>query len=127
MLKTYVATLLPYLAVDLLWIGVVAKAFYRRELGPLMRTPPWLAPAALFYLLYPLGLGIFAVAPGIAARSAAHAGGLGLLFGFFAYATYDLVNVATIKGWSVKLTLVDLAWGTLMSGAVAWVAARLLI
>jgi uncharacterized membrane protein len=120
----YAATLLLMLVLDLLWIGVIAKPLYQQGIGHLMAEQPRLAAALAFYLLYPAGLVLFAVAQGGPAdgwRTAALYGGL---FGFFAYATYDLTNLATLRDWPLSLTAIDMAWGTSVS-AVCAVAGRL--
>lgn len=116
---TYAATALLLLALDLLWIGVLAKAQYQDGIGHLMATEPRLGAAALFYALYPVGLVLFAVAPQGSSGSWASTLVHGALFGLFAYATYDLTNLATLKGWPVGLALLDLAWGTVVSTAAA--------
>ena len=87
------------LALDGLWLGVIAKNLYQQGMGHLMSPQPRLAFAALFYLLYPVGLLIFAVMPGLAEGSVARAAMLGALFGLFAYATYDLTNLAVVRDW----------------------------
>jgi len=126
-LAVYGATALAFLALDILWLGFIAKSFYRDGIGHLMADPPNLVAGGIFYLLYPIGVVLFAVAP------AAWSGGLaaaaqvpwsravfaGALFGFFAYATYDLSNLATLRGWPVRLVLVDIAWGTALTAAAA--------
>lgn len=121
--QAYLAVAIPLLIADGIWLGLVAKSFYRAALGPLMARRVKLAPAALFYLGYPLGLAIFAVLP---ATSLAHAALLGGLFGLFCYGTYDLVNHATLEGWPLRLTLVDMAWGTALSAAATTLAVVLL-
>jgi uncharacterized membrane protein len=118
-LAGYGAAVLVMVAGDLLWLGVVAKALYQTSIGHLMAAQPRLPAAAAFYLLYALGLLVFVLAP----RAAEDAWGrtvlMGALFGFFAYATYDLSNYATLDNWPLRLTLVDMAWGTLLSAAAA--------
>lgn len=102
-------------ALDLIWLGVVAKATYQQGIGHLMADRPDIAVAAVFYVVYATGLTVFALLP-----HAAHAG-LGkammsaALFGFFAYATYDLTNLATLKNWPLQLSLIDITWGTVVS------------
>jgi uncharacterized membrane protein len=123
LLKTYLAIAVPLLIADGVWLGLVAKRFYRDALGPLMTKRVKVLPAALFYFGYPLGLAIFAVLP---AAGVAHAGLLGGLFGLFCYGTYDLVNHATLEGWPLRLTLVDMAWGTVLSAVASALAAMLL-
>jgi uncharacterized membrane protein len=110
-------------ALDFLWLGVVAKSFYRDGIGHLMAPAPNLPAAAAFYLLYPIGLMVFAVLPsgGDWLRALA----LGALFGLFCYGTYDLTNLAVLKDWPLPVTLVDIAWGAVVSAvgasAGAWV------
>jgi uncharacterized membrane protein len=124
-LVAWAATFIVMLAIDLLWLGVIAKSYYQQAMGSLMSPEPRLGVAAVFYLMYPLGLIIFAVTPGVAADSIARAAVLGALFGLFAYATYDLTNLAVVRDWPVALSFVDIAWGTFVSavasGAGAWV------
>jgi uncharacterized membrane protein len=118
-LVAWLAAFIVLLAIDMLWLGFVAKSFYQQGIGHLMAPEPRLGAAALFYLLYPVGLVIFAVAPGLAGEGVARVALFGALFGFFAYATYDLSNLATLKDWPVGLALLDIAWGTAVSGAAA--------
>ncbi|TQE92905.1 MAG: DUF2177 family protein [Spiribacter salinus] len=117
--KLYVLTLGVFLAIDLLWLGVAARGFYQTQLRSFLSpTVNW--PAAfVFYLLYVIGILIFAVLPGLAADSLAVAAGWGALFGFFTYATYELTNLATLKDWPLKLVLVDTAWGVALCTVVA--------
>lgn len=114
----YAATALAMLALDASWLGLIAQALYQQGIGHLMAPQPRLGIAALFYLVYPLGLVIFAVAPrpATAWRPTLRAGAL---FGFFAYATYDLTNLATLKDWPIGLSLIDVAWGSLASALAA--------
>lgn len=116
-LTPYLATAAAFIVIDLIWLGLVAKGFYRQEFGALMANPINVPVALIFYLLFPIGLVIFAVDP--ANGNIAGAAQRGALFGFFAYATYDLTNLATLKNWSVKLSIADLTWGTVLSGVCA--------
>jgi uncharacterized membrane protein len=120
----YAAATLMMLALDGLWLGLVAKDFYQQGLGHLMAASPRWLPALLFYLLYPLGLLFFAVLPQAPGASLAQALLRGALFGFFAYATYDLSNLATLKDWPVPVAVVDVAWGVFAS-CLATLAGRL--
>jgi uncharacterized membrane protein len=120
LLTPYLATAFAFAAIDMVWLGMVAKTFYRQELGALMANPINVPAALIFYLLFPVGLLIFAIEP---ARSVTDAAVRGALFGFFAYATYDLTNLATLKDWSLKLSMVDLAWGTALSASSATIGA----
>ena len=115
-LVPYAATATLMVALDLVWLGVVAKPLYQQGIGHLMAEQPKMAVAALFYAIFALGLLVFAVLPsGTWIQSAAS----GALFGFFAYATYDLTNLATLRNWPLTLALLDMAWGTLVSGVSA--------
>ena len=116
----YCATVIVMIAIDLLWLGVIAKPLYQQGIGHLMAERPNLPVALLFYLLFPLGLMIFAVVPNavdMASATWSRALVAGALFGFFAYATYDLTNLATLKGWPLGLSIIDTLWGTLVSAA----------
>jgi len=119
----YGITLAIFFAVDMVWLGVVAKNFYRKHLGYLM-APKVVWPAAiLFYLLFIAGLVVFAVRPGLAAGGPLRALLLGAFLGLVSYATYDLTNMATIKDWPLVVTVVDLVWGTALGGLVSWLSA----
>lgn len=119
--KLYLLTLVAFLAIDMVWLGLVARGFYRKYLGYLLSpSPNWIA-AILFYLLFVAGILVFAVVPGLEAGTLGKAVLLGALFGLFTYATYDLTNQATIKDWPLVITLVDLVWGTVLSSTVAWI------
>ncbi|MDH6167859.1 putative membrane protein [Variovorax boronicumulans] len=131
-LVAWIATFIVLLVIDMLWLGVVAKNMYQDAMGDLMSPQPRLAFAAMFYLLYPVGLLIFAILPGIDAQSVTRAAVLGGLFGLFCYGTYDLTNLAVIRNWPLALSFIDIAWGTLVSGvsaaagalALRWFAGR---
>ena len=117
----WLATALPFLALDAVWLSTMADRLYRPALGALMRPDFSVLPAAAFYLLYVTAIVVFAVAP------AAKAGGAlwrGAFFGLVAYATYDLTNQATLAGWPWHVTLIDLAWGTFATATAAVVAHR---
>lgn len=129
-LAAYAAIAIVMVALDLLWLGVIAKSIYQQGIGHLMTERPKIAVAVFFYLLYAGGLLLIAVVPNAAA-------GFGktvltaALFGFVAYATYDLTNLATLKDWPIGVSLLDMAWGTLAStlsalagrAAMDWMAA----
>jgi uncharacterized membrane protein len=115
----YLAAVVMIVALDMLWLGLIAKAMYQQAIGHLMAAQPKLLPASAFYVLYAAGLMIFAVMPHAGDAGWSKAVLTGALFGFFAYATYDLSNLATLRNWPVDLTLVDMAWGTLLSAAAA--------
>lgn len=120
---TYLAIAVTLFVLDMVWLMWIARDWYQQGIGHLMAAKPQLVPAALFYLMFPAGLLMFAVLPGSEA-SVAKAGLLGGLFGFFAYATYDLTNLSILKDWPVGLSLLDVAWGT-FAGAAASAAGGL--
>ena len=120
--RIYIITVPIFFLIDLVWLGVVAKDFYQRRLGYLMRPQVNWTAAILFYLLFIIGIVLFAVKPALEAQSPARALVYGALFGFFTYATYDLTNLATVKDWPMIVTIVDLIWGTFLCSVVAWVS-----
>ena len=128
-IAVYVATLLAFTVIDFVWLGFVAHGYYRSQIGHLLAGDVNLPAAAAFYLIYALGLVIFAVQPAVAGGGVSKALMLGAMFGFFCYATYDLTNLATLKNWTLPVSLVDMAWGAVLSGiaaaAGAWVAGRI--
>ena len=119
---TYAVTLVIFFAIDLVWLGVVAKNFYRQHIGHLMSPEVNWGAAVLFYLIYIGGIVFFAIKPAIEVGSAARALAYGAAFGFIAYATYDLTNQATMKNWPVLVTVIDLAWGTVLTATVAYLS-----
>jgi uncharacterized membrane protein len=121
-LKLYIATLIAFFAIDMVWLSLVARTFYRQHLGYLMApNTNWLA-AIIFYLLFLVGLLVFVVVPGLEANSLKITLVRAALFGLITYATYDLTNLATVKDWPVILTIVDMTWGTVLSVAVSYVS-----
>lgn len=118
-LKLYCIALPIFFAVDMVWLGVVAKSFYAKHIGFLMKANVNWAAAILFYLLFVGGLVVFVVTPALEGGSWVRALRLGALFGLITYATYDLTNLATLKGWSLPLTVVDLIWGTVLAASVS--------
>jgi len=123
MLLLYLVGLAIFVIVDMLWLGVVAKDFYRKHLGPMLGPKVnWLA-AVLFYLLFVVGLIVFAVKPALLRGRPIEAPFLGALLGLISYATYDLSNLATLKDWPPIVTVVDILWGTILGGSVSYVSA----
>ena len=118
-LTAYIATTIVFFVLDFIWLGYVAKSFYREQLGPLMADPINVPIAVGFYAIYTLGIVIFAVSPALNAQNWQTALIYGALFGFFAYATYDLTNMATIQGWPMKMSMVDMVWGTFLTATSA--------
>jgi len=117
-LYLYLISVPIFFAIDMVWLGLVAKNFYVSQIGYIMGPVNWPA-AILFYLVFLVGLVIFAIHPAFLAGSVTKALILGALFGFFTYATYDLTNLATLKDWPLLVTIVDMAWGTVLGGAVS--------
>ena len=116
---TYLATLAVFAAIDLVWLGVVAKDFYRNGIGHLMGDGLNVPAAVAFYLVYIAGILMFAVLPAAQSGDWTRAAVLGAAFGFFAYATYDLTNLATLKNWPLGLALADMAWGSFVTALAA--------
>ncbi len=121
-LKLYLLALPIFFAFDMVWLGVVAKNFYRAQIGGLMKTDVNFTAAIIFYLIYIFGLVLFVIAPAVEKHSWMHALLYGMLFGFVCYATYDLTNLAIAKDWPLLVTIVDLAWGTVLGGVVSVIA-----
>jgi uncharacterized membrane protein len=119
LVKLYLVTAVFFFAIDILWLGVIAKNFYNRHLGRFFRERVNWTAASIFYSLYILGIMIFAILPGISSASLGHTVILGVLYGLFTYATYDLTNLATLKDWPVKIVVVDIIWGMVLCGLVS--------
>jgi len=120
-LIAYVATLLAFLLLDGIWLGVLMAPTYRELLGSLMLEKPLLVPAAVFYCLYVFGCVVFVVLPSLTWQRAAR---MGALLGLVAYGTYDLTNWATLRGWSAQVSLMDWAWGTFATALACTVGFR---
>ena len=118
-LKLYLLTVPVFFVIDLLWLGVVAKNFYRKNLGYILSPNVNWTAAIVFYLIYIVGILIFAVLPGIAKDSLRHAALWGALFGFFTYTTYELTNLALLKDWPMNIVFVDILWGVILCWLVA--------
>ena len=121
-LLLYVITFVCFFLIDLTWLGLIAKGFYRKHLGSLMTSRVNWAAAVLFYLLFIFGLLVFVVRPGVVDDAPLRALLLGALLGLVCYATYDLTNLATLKDWPMIVTVVDLIWGTVLGGAVSLIS-----
>lgn len=118
-LKLYLLTIPIFFAIDLVWLGVVAKSFYRDRIGHLMADEVnWMA-ALVFYMMYIVGIIFFAVQPALAENSWQKAAIYGAALGFLTYATYDFTNWATLKNWSPTVVFVDILWGTFLGAAVS--------
>ncbi len=117
--KLYAIALPVFFAIDMIWLGVVAKNFYRAQIGTLMKSNVNWTAAIIFYLIFIAGLIIFVITPAMANNSWTHALLFGALFGLVCYATYDLTNLAVAKDWPLWVTIVDLAWGSVLAASVS--------
>lgn len=115
----YTACLTIFLAIDMVWLRLIAKDIYAAEMGALIRSDVNLSAAMAFYLIYAAGLTYFAIMPALDGRAIFQALALGAGLGLVAYGTYDLTNLAVVKGFGTKIALIDLAWGTVLSGVSA--------
>ncbi len=111
----YFLTLLVFLAIDILWLTVISKNLYSTYLSHLLAENPRLVPAVIFYIVFVVGIIVFAVLPGYMDKSITKTILLGALFGALSYATYDLTNLATLKDWPVLITVIDILWGSTVS------------
>jgi uncharacterized membrane protein len=108
---------------DFLWLSKTSGPLYHRAVGAIMADSPNMTAAVAFYLIYIMGILVFAVRPALTSGDWRTAAIFGALFGFFAYATYDLTNLATLKVWSLRISLIDMAWGTVLTATTASIAA----
>jgi uncharacterized membrane protein len=115
----YVAAIVVAVAMDFVWLSVAGRLLYRPYLGDMLLDQPVLWAAAAFYLVYAVGIVVFAVAPALGTGDWTRAAVLGALLGIVAYGTYDFTNQATLKNWSTVITVCDLAWGALLTLAAA--------
>jgi uncharacterized membrane protein len=120
--KRFCITLPVFFAIDMLWLVVIARGFYREQIGTLLKTDVNWWAAILFYLIFIGGLLYFVIGPALEKRSLRHAAVAGAAFGFVTYATFDLTSLALIRDWPVLVTVVDMAWGTVLSASVAMVS-----
>lgn len=118
-IKLYAIALPVFFAIDMVWLGLVAKNFYRAQIGTLMKSDPNWAAAIIFYLIFIAGLVTFVISPAVEKNSWAHALLFGAFFGLVCYATYDLTNLAVAKDWPLLVTIVDLAWGAALAASVS--------
>lgn len=117
--KLYLLALPVLIAADALWLGVIARGFYQRQLGALLRPDVRWGAAAAFYLLFLAGVLVLAVQPALERGSPGRATALGAILGLVAYAAYDLTNLATLRGFPPIVAAVDLVWGTVLSALLA--------
>jgi len=122
LLTSYLIALAVLAVLDALWLGVVSREFYKARLGQLLLDKPAWGIAILFYLIHAAGIAVFAVPPALSAGTWTAALLYGGLFGLCVYAAYGVTNLATLRGWSMALSLVDLAWGTVVTAAATTAA-----
>jgi len=118
-LKLFAIALPTFLVIDLVWLGLIARSFYRSQLGPLMREEVSWGPAVVFYLIFVAGIVILAAWPAIERESFSRAVTLGAILGLVSYAAFDLTSLATLQGFPRTMALVDLAWGTILTASVS--------
>lgn len=118
-LKLYAIALPVFFAIDMLWVGFIAKDFYSKQIGFLLKSDVNWVAAIIFYLLFIVGLILFVVMPAMEKNSWSHALIFGALFGLITYATYDLTNLAVTKDWPLLVTIVDLMWGAVLAASVS--------
>jgi len=119
--KTYLIALVVFFLIDIFWLVVVARKLYQQELGYIMSPKPNWVAAGIFYLIFIGGVVFFVINPALEKNSWVYALLVGMLFGFITYSTYDLTNLATLKDWPIKITIIDLIWGTSLGGIVSTV------
>ena len=118
-IKLFLVAFVVFLIIDLVWLGLIAKKFYKKHLGFLMSENVNWTAAIIFYIIFIVGIVLFVVTPALEAKSFSHALVYGALFGFVTYSTYDLTNLATLKNWPVLITIIDLIWGTILATSVS--------
>ncbi len=118
-LVAYIGTAIVFFGLDFIWLSKLAVNFYKREIGPLMLPKPNFAAAGIFYLFYIAGIVYFAVIPALDGGMWQSALLSGAILGFIAYGTYDMTNLSTLKGWSIKVCVADILWGTVLTGVAA--------
>jgi len=121
-LKLYGVAVVTFLAIDMLWLGVIARSFYQAQIGHLMRTNVNWVAAIVFYLVFVSGIVVLVVWPAIQRQSLSHALVHGALLGLVTYAAYDLTNLATLEGFPLTVALVDLVWGMVLCASVSGIS-----
>ncbi len=116
---SYLLTAVVFFAIDIIWLGFIAKNLYRKYLGSFLSDRVNWTAAVIFYLIYIIGISIFAIYPSVNKDSVVNAILLGALFGAIAYATYDLTNLATLKSWPIQIVFIDIAWGAVLTAIVS--------
>ena len=109
-------TSIIFLIIDVIWLSITVKLLYRPAIGNLLNDKPVLWAAALFYIIYVLGLAVIIIRPAIVNNSSIQALWMGFIFGLVAYGTYNLTNMSVIKNWSTNIVWIDMLWGGSLSG-----------
>ena len=117
---SFLLTFIVFLMIDMLWLGIIAKNLYQKYLGSFLTDKVNWTAAFIFYFIYVVGISIFAIYPAVNKGSAFNAILMGTLFGIFTYATYDLTNLATLKGWPLSIVFIDIFWGAVLSAIVSF-------
>ena len=118
----YMITLAVFFLIDIVWLALIANKLYKDQIGFIMKDKPNWVVAILFYLIFVLGLVFFVIDPALLSESILDALLRGMFFGFITYATYDLTNLATLDKWPLKITIIDLIWGTTLGGLVSLIS-----
>lgn len=121
-IKVYLVTFLVFMVIEGIWLGLVAKDFYKKEIGFIMSKSPKILPTIIFSLIFVFGLVFFAISPALAKDRWSYALLAGSILGLISYSTYDLTNHAALEGWPLKVTIVDLIWGLSMSAIVSTIS-----
>ena len=116
---SYFLTAIVFFAIDMVWLGFIAKNLYQKYLGDFLSDQVNWTAAIVFYFLFIIGISVFAIYPAIQKDSLIHATLLGAFFGAITYATYDLTNLATLKGWPLEIVFIDIAWGAVLTAIVS--------
>ncbi|MCF8224052.1 MAG: DUF2177 family protein [Bacteroidales bacterium] len=119
LILAYLLTFIVFLAIDMLWLGLIAKKLYSKYLGDFLSDKVNWPAAFVFYFIFVIGVSIFAIYPAVNKDSVSNAILLGALFGFFTYATYDMTNLATLKGWPLPIVIIDIIWGSVLTALVS--------
>ena len=120
-LKLYMATLVAFLTIDMVWLSLMVRRFYGKHLGSMLSPRPIWSVVILFYLLFVCGVLVFVVLPVLQSGSSKRVILLGILYGLITYGTYGLTNLAIIKDWPWIVTVVDICWGIILATTVSYI------
>ena len=123
----YVIAVPLFVAIDMIWLLGVGRSFYVGEIGGLLRASPNFTAALSFYLMYVFGMVYFAVSGALHNGNPTQALLQGAIFGLIAYATYDLTSLAVLNGFTTKIAVIDMVWGSVLTGAVSWLVTRIVL